>query len=322
MNTMVKCMGLPGSLPSETAPSTVKVSRGHVYPATATPQSAGERPVAKHEVATLVAAETTAFEPVSKSLVSTPVSTGTPVFAPANAGQTLVNTPLVNTPVNTKKLVTEVVTHKTNTRGPGSKVGHFHRAHAAHRDAAGQASSQPVALANEGVSQPGPTSHQSKYPEKGGFKFHLVKPLGLALLPAWRYGSPAVANSAAGIGVPKIRRTHRHTSGFFVSAAWLAYMGGPCGAAQAAPVPNPGTPTRTVPPTLIGVREAGSQPLIRISAMTHRRTLTLNQSKARIAFHRACALAALRADSSLAVRLSRYNAAMAKARALAAGGAQ
>jgi len=43
------------------------------------------------------------------------------------------------------------------------------------------------------------------------------------------------------------------------------------------------------------------------------------------AAHRAIALAALRADSSLSVRLKRYNAAMAKARALEAqakGGAQ
>ncbi|MEK2610606.1 hypothetical protein WLF18_15970 [Pseudomonas shirazensis] len=57
-------------------------------------------------------------------------------------------------------------------------------------------------------------------------------------------------------------------------------------------------------------------------SMTTHHILTLNPSKARAAFHRACALAALHADSSLSVRLKRYNAAMAKARALeAAGGA-
>ncbi len=140
----------------------------------------------------------------------------------------------------------------------------------------------------------------------------------LAKLSAWPYSHLAVANSAAGIGVPWIRRTHRLKSGFFVSAAWLAFMGGPCGAAQAAPVPNPGTPTCTVPPTLIGVRAAGSQTLIRNSAMTHRRVLTLNPSKARARFHRACAIAALHSNSSLAVRLRRYNAAMKQARALEA----
>jgi hypothetical protein len=46
-------------------------------------------------------------------------------------------------------------------------------------------------------------------------------------------------------------------------------------------------------------------------------------SRNRAAAHRAMALAALHANSSLATRLARYNAHMAKARALeAAGGAQ
>jgi hypothetical protein len=49
----------------------------------------------------------------------------------------------------------------------------------------------------------------------------------------------------------------------------------------------------------------------------------LNPSKNRAAAHRAMALAALHANSSLATRLTRYNAHMAKARALeTAGGAQ
>ncbi|NWD54452.1 hypothetical protein HX878_06800 [Pseudomonas veronii] len=48
----------------------------------------------------------------------------------------------------------------------------------------------------------------------------------------------------------------------------------------------------------------------------------LNPSKIRALAHRRMALSALRANSSLSVRLTRYNAAMAKARALeAAGGA-
>lgn len=46
-------------------------------------------------------------------------------------------------------------------------------------------------------------------------------------------------------------------------------------------------------------------------------------SKKRAAAHRAMALAALHANSSLATRLARYNDHMAKARAIeAAGGAQ
>lgn len=48
----------------------------------------------------------------------------------------------------------------------------------------------------------------------------------------------------------------------------------------------------------------------------------LNPSQ-RAAAHRAMALAALRSDSSLSVRLARYNAAMARARAFEVqGGAQ
>lgn len=50
---------------------------------------------------------------------------------------------------------------------------------------------------------------------------------------------------------------------------------------------------------------------------------TLNPSKIRAAAHRAMALAALHTNSSLATRLSRYNAHMSKARALeSTGGVQ
>ncbi|MGX1088454.1 hypothetical protein AB7M25_005020 [Pseudomonas sp. AP3_22 TE3818] len=49
----------------------------------------------------------------------------------------------------------------------------------------------------------------------------------------------------------------------------------------------------------------------------------LNPSKIRAAAHRAMALSALHANSSLATRLTRYNQHMAQARALeSAGGAQ
>ncbi len=53
--------------------------------------------------------------------------------------------------------------------------------------------------------------------------------------------------------------------------------------------------------------------------MTKRRILSLNPSKIRAAAHRAMALAALHANSSLSVRLKRYNAHMQAARALEAG---
>lgn len=54
----------------------------------------------------------------------------------------------------------------------------------------------------------------------------------------------------------------------------------------------------------------------RTTNMTKRHTLTLDPSKAHAAAWKARAFAALYADSSLSVRLARYNAAMARARAL------
>jgi len=54
--------------------------------------------------------------------------------------------------------------------------------------------------------------------------------------------------------------------------------------------------------------------------MTSRHTITLNPSKSHASAWKARAFAALRADSSLSVRLRRYNEAMAKARALEAQG--
>ncbi|MFL1557952.1 hypothetical protein [Pseudomonas sp. O11] len=53
--------------------------------------------------------------------------------------------------------------------------------------------------------------------------------------------------------------------------------------------------------------------------MTKRRILSLNPSKFRAAAHRAMALAALHANSSLSVRLKRYNAHMEIVRALESG---
>lgn len=52
--------------------------------------------------------------------------------------------------------------------------------------------------------------------------------------------------------------------------------------------------------------------------MSTRHTLTLNPSKARAAYHRACAKASLFADSSLSVRVRKYNSHMQKARSLEA----
>lgn len=56
--------------------------------------------------------------------------------------------------------------------------------------------------------------------------------------------------------------------------------------------------------------------------MKHDHARNPSALRERAAAHRAMALAALRADSSLSVRLKRYNAAMTKARALEAEAAE
>ncbi len=143
----------------------------------------------------------------------------------------------------------------------------------------------------------------------------------LALTSRRGYGLPVTVNPVTGIGVPDELADTPPTSGFFVSAArahlygWAVWWH-----LRMRRFQFPVRQRHTVPPSLIGVSWA--EKILRIGAfpMTKRRVLTLNPSKARARFHRACALAALRADSSLSVRLARYNAAMAKVRALEAQG--
>lgn len=136
-----------------------------------------------------------------------------------------------------------------------------------------------------------------------------------------RYSRLVIANSMAGIGVLTRRRTHRHKSGFFVSKT-SAYL---YGWAVWGFFGSTGTYVRHA--NLHGSihhdwRHGGGKTYryIGASPMTTRHLLTLNPAKARAAFYRACAMAALHADSSLSVRLKRYNASMAKARALEAQG--
>lgn len=76
-------------------------------------------------------------------------------------------------------------------------------------------------------------------------------------------------------------------------------------------------PARFRPPCL--ATGGGKQPATNgVIAMTKRHTLTLNPFKSLAARYRAKALSALHADSSLSVRLARYNAAITKARQLEA----
>ena len=80
----------------------------------------------------------------------------------------------------------------------------------------------------------------------------------------------------------------------------------------------PGRPTYVQLPPKLAWSQAVAAPQIKEFHMH-----ALNPSKNRAAAHRAMALAALHANSSLATRLARYNAHMAKARSLeTAGGAR
>lgn len=101
-------------------------------------------------------------------------------------------------------------------------------------------------------------------------------------------------------------------------------MGGPWRAAKAAPELWAGTPTCTVPLTLIGVGVAVKQPPKGSIAMTPRHPLTLAppSRRARANRHRRLALAALKLNSSLSIRLNRYRAHIAIARHLEASGVQ
>ena len=137
-----------------------------------------------------------------------------------------------------------------------------------------------------------------------------------------RYGLPVAANSATGLGNPlNVRRNSAPITiagAFFVPAvtcyggcAWEAFV--PAGF-----LTSRFTNLRTAATHSLG-NERGSSSNQGATQMKH----ALNPSKIRAAAHRAMALAALHANSSLATRLSRYNAHMSKARALeATGGAQ
>lgn len=146
----------------------------------------------------------------------------------------------------------------------------------------------------------------------------------LASINARRYGSLVAANSATGTPSPESKRStssHLPARSFFSPAFYGGAVRedfGPIGFLLRRSW-RPAQCYRLSSPS-----DAGSSPAKGAVPMRH--ILTLNPSTAsarnKAAAHRAMAIAALHADSSLSVRLKRYNAAMAKARALeAAGGA-
>ena len=139
---------------------------------------------------------------------------------------------------------------------------------------------------------------------------------------ARRYGSPVTANSVTGLGNPISKRRNSApitiAGAFFVPAvkcyggcAWEAFV--PAGFL----LPR-FTNLRTAATHSLG-NERGSSSAEGATPMKH----ALIPSAIRAFAHRRMALSALRANSSLSVRLTRYNAHMAIARTLeSAGGAQ
>lgn len=136
-----------------------------------------------------------------------------------------------------------------------------------------------------------------------------------------RYRSPVAANSAARFG--DLKTTRRNSApipiagAFFVPAipsyggcAWETFVSAGFRVSRFANL-------RTAATHCLATMRGGS--LNTHGALPMR---ALNPSKIRAAAHRAMAMAALRANSSLSVRLARYNRHMDRARSLEQGGAQ
>lgn len=145
-----------------------------------------------------------------------------------------------------------------------------------------------------------------------------------------RYGAPQVmakvmarCRSRGNISIKMAQLRPLKSWGFFMPSVSL--YGGTCGAGLSASILTDSNPTtnaaRSATQTCRRVR-GGSLTQNGTDLMSnHAKNPSATSGKA--AAHRAMAIAALHADSSLSVRLKRYNAAMAKARALEAqGGAQ
>lgn len=135
------------------------------------------------------------------------------------------------------------------------------------------------------------------------------------------YSSPVTANSVAGCRNPskqKAPSAQNSISGVFLCLKYR-FMAAVCGRASALPGSFcPGIPTLHTAATQSRRKDRGSS-----SAEGAPPMYALTPSKIRALVHRHLALSALRANSSLTVRLSRYNGHMSAARTLEdLGGAQ
>lgn len=140
-------------------------------------------------------------------------------------------------------------------------------------------------------------------------------------LPLFRgYGSPVAVSPAAGLGRPI--RPRRYSAHLCMQALFLCpsccFMAGCVGTPSGVPVPlDAGRPTLRNPSPLPAWPQAVTVPQSKENHhMQHAPNPSAFQQHA--AAWRARAIAALHSNSSLSVRLARYNAAMARARSLEA----
>ena len=137
-----------------------------------------------------------------------------------------------------------------------------------------------------------------------------------------RYRSPVTVNPVAGFGDPNLKLAHMRpktiAGAFFVSAmplyggrAWETERSAGCQLARFANLRTAATNNRLATVRGSSTTQVGAPPM-------H----TLNPSRLRAAAHRSMAFAALRADSSAATRLARYQHHITKARALESKGGE
>lgn len=149
----------------------------------------------------------------------------------------------------------------------------------------------------------------------------------LAFPKSPRYSAAIAAKSANGFGSPnhtKAHKRHRSTAGAFFVPAISLYGGcaqGAFGRAGFLCVRSTNLRTAATLNRLVAISGGSSHK--GAVPMKHPHALNPSAIQQHAASLKARAIAALHADSSLSVRLARYNAAMAKARALeVVGGAQ
>lgn len=148
---------------------------------------------------------------------------------------------------------------------------------------------------------------------------------GLARLLTGRYSLPVAANSATGFGDPRNlahRRPYSHCRRFFCArnaGLWRSCVGD----RKVCRVPSSRFANlRTAATHSVWRRFVAAPIQLGASPMKHSHALNPSAIQQHAAALKARAFAALRADSSLSVRLRRYNEAMAKARALEAIGGE